>query len=346
MADRKTLCFYSRPSLFAAVMAAAVSGGIATTAISVFFPSQSRADVVDRIMVIVNEEIITLSDVADFEKRLKTGGLVDDQLVPDDATRQSLLKSNDALLKKLIDALLIDAEVKKQNLSVPFERVEQEVRTIAKRNGMQRDDLKNALLEKGVSFAVYQDFIKTGLLRQALVEKAVTSKIKISEDDVLASLIAGGLAADTQAFEYSIAHIYFLTSKSGGIDGAKSRAQQALTKLKQGVAFDRVAADFSEDPNFDVGGVLGTFKSGELAPELEKAMAKLSPGEWTDALPTSGGVHIVRMLKRRLIPDTRIEKEKDAARAKLGEKAFRRQYDIWLELLRSEASIRINNVSK
>ena len=75
-------------------------------------------------------------------------------------------------------------------------------------------------------------------------------------------------------------------------------------------------------------------------------MTKLSPGEWTDALPTSGGVHIVRMLKRRLIPDPRIEKEKDAARAKLGEKAFRRQYDIWLELLRSEASIRINNVSK
>jgi peptidyl-prolyl cis-trans isomerase SurA len=314
----------------------------ATLLFSTLAVSAFGSELVDKIVVIVNEEIITLSDVADFENRLKTGGLVDDQLVPDDATRQSLLKDRDLLVKKLIDARLIDAEVKKQNLTVPIERVEQEVRSIAKRNNMQRDDLKNALLEKGISFAVYQDFIKTGLERQSLVEKSVTSKIKISEDDVLAALIAEGRTSDTQAFEYSIAHIYFLSSKSGGVSGARARANQALEKLKSGSPFDRVAADFSEDPNFDVGGVLGTFKSGELAPELEKAIAKLAPGEWTEPLPTNGGLHIVRMIKRRLIPDPRIEKEKDAARARLGEKAFRRQYEIWLELLRSEASIRIN----
>ncbi len=315
---------------------------IALVLLTAFATSTFAAELVDRIVVIVNEEIITLSDVADFENRLKTGGLVDDQLVPDDATRQALLKDRDVLIKKLIDARLIDAEVKKQGLSVPIERVEQEVRAIAKRNNMQRDDLKNALLEKGISFAVYQDFIKTGLERQSLVEKSVTSKIKISEDDVLAALIADGRASDTQAFEYSIAHIYFLENKSGGIDGAKTRAAQAIERLKSGAPFDRVAADFSEDPNFEVGGVLGTFKSGELSNELEKSIGKLAPGEWTQPLPTSGGIHIVRMIKRRLIADPRIEKEKDATRARLGEKAFRRQYDIWLELLRSEASIRIN----
>ncbi len=302
----------------------------------------ASAELVDRIMVIVNEEIITLSDVADFETRLKTGGLVDDQLVPDDATRQALLKDRELLVKKLIDARLIDAEVKKQNLTVPFERVEQEVRSIAGRNKMQRDDLKNALLEKGINFATYQDFIKTGLERQSLVEKSVTSKIKISEDDVLAALIAEGKASDAQAFEYSIAHIYFLGNKSGGIEGARTRAAGALAKLKEGTPFDRVAADFSEDPNFDVGGDLGTVKSGELSADLEKAIAKLSPGEWTQPLPTAGGIHIVRMIRRRLIPDANLEKAKDLVRAKLGEKRFRDQYNNWLEQLRTEASIRIN----
>ncbi len=311
--------------------------------LSASFATTASAELVDKIMVIVNEEIITLSDVADFENRLKTGGLVDDQLVPDDATRQALLKDREALLKKLIDARLIDAEVKKQNLTVPFERVEQEVRNIASRNKMQRDDLKNALTEKGISFAVYQDFIKTGLERQSLVEKSVTSKIKISEDDVLAALIAEGRTSNTQAFEYSLAHILFLSSKSGGIAGARSRAEQALEKLKAGSAFDRVAADFSEDPNFDVGGVLPTTASHEMPKELEKAVAKLSPGEWTSQpLPIEGGLHIVRLIKRRLIPDPTIEKEKDAVRARIGERRFRDQYNNWLEQLRSEASIRIN----
>lgn len=305
--------------------------------------SATRAgDLVDEIAVIVNEEIIALSDIAEFQSKLKTGGLIDDQLVPDEATKQALIKDRDLAVKKLIDARLIDAEVKKQGLTIPIERVEQEIRAIAKKNRMERDDLKNALLERGTSFAAYQDFIKTGLERQSLVEKAVTSKIKISEDDVLAAMIAKGRASDSQAFEYSLAHIYFLNSKSGGADGARSRAQEALLKLKEGVPFDRVAADFSEDPNFDVGGVLGTFKTGELSPDLEKAIVKLAPGEWTQPLPAAGGVHIVRLIKRRLIPDPTTEREKDKTRAELGEARFRRQYDIWLDLLRSEASIRVN----
>lgn len=301
----------------------------------------AQAEVVDRILAIVNDDIITQSDVLDFERRLKNGGLVDDQLVPDEVTKQALLKDSAKLLQKVIDSRIIDSEVKKQGLSVPFERVEQEIRNIARRNNMSRDDLKNALQEKGIVFSIYQDFIKTGLERQALVEKSVTSKIKISEDDVLAALISEGKASETQAFEYTIAHILFLNKKAGA-EAAAAKAQQAYKKLKEGAAFDRVAADYSNDPDFEIGGMLGTFKSGELSKELETTAAKLSPGEWTLPLPTAGGLHIVRLVKRKLIPDPKLEKEKDRVRALLGEKLFRRQYDIWLEQLRSESFLRLN----
>jgi len=303
------------------------------------FPAQ--AEIIDRILAIVNDDIITQSDVVEFERRLKNGGLVDDQLVPDEATKQALLKDPAKLLQKVIDSRIIDSEVKKQGLSVPFERVEQEIRNIARRNNMSREDLKTALQDKGIVFSVYLDFIKTGLERQALVEKSVTSKIKISEDDVLAALISEGKASETQAFEYTIAHILFLNKKAGA-EAAAAKAQQAYKKLKEGAAFDRVAADYSNDPDFEIGGLLGTFKSGELSKELETTVAKLSPGEWTLPLPTSGGLHIVRLVKRKLIPDPKLEKEKDRVRAMLGEKLFRRQYDIWLEQLRSESFLRLN----
>ena len=328
-------------------MTSKLSGASLAFSICVSLASQftsapnAQAEVVDRILAIVNDDIITQSDVVDFERRLKNGGLVDDQLVPDEATKQALLKDSAKLLQKVIDSRIIDSEVKKQGLSVPFERVEQEIRNIARRNNMSRDDLKNALQEKGIVFSVYQDFIKTGLERQALVEKSVTSKIKISEDDVLAALISEGKASETQAFEYTIAHILFLNKKAGA-EAAAAKAQQAHKKLKEGAAFDRVAADYSNDPDFEIGGLLGTFKSGELSKELETTVAKLSPGEWTLPLPTTGGLHIVRLVKRKLIPDPKLEKEKDRVRALLGEKLFRRQYDIWLEQLRSESFLRLN----
>lgn len=299
---------------------------------------------VDRILAIVNDEIVTQSDLKSFVEKLKSGGLVDDQLVPDDATKQSLLKSESAALQKLIDARILDGEVRRQGLSIPVERVEQEIRSIAKRNRTNRDGLREALTGQGIDFAEYQDFLKTGLERQALVEKSVTSKIKISEDDVVAAFMAEGKSAESQAFEYSLAHILFLSSR-GGADAAKKRGAEALQKLKEGAPWDRVAADFSEDPGFELGGVLGTFKSGELSADLEKAIsqAKLSPGDYLpQLLPAQGGFHIVRLTRRKLIPDPKIEKEKDRIRGMLGERAFRRQYDAWLEQLRSEAFIRVN----
>lgn len=323
--------------------ASAILCSFAVMATMLALPSEARTPV-DRILAIVNDEIVTQSDLKAFSEKLKNGGLVDDQLVPDDATKQALMKSDDAALRKLIDARILDGEVRRQGLSIPVERVEQEIRNIAKRNRTNRDGLREALTAQGVDFAEYQEFLKTGLERQALVEKSVTSKIKISEDDVVAAFMAEGKSAESQAFEYTLAHILLLSSR-GGAEAAKKRGGEALQKLKDGAPWDRVAADFSEDPGFELGGVLGTFKSGELSPELEKAInnAKLSPGDYLpQLLPTEGGFHVVRMTRRKLIPDPKIEREKDRIRGLLGERAFRRQYDAWLEQLRVDAFIRIN----
>jgi peptidyl-prolyl cis-trans isomerase SurA len=321
-------------------MAMAVALVFAVSAIA-NVPS-ARAEIIERIVAIVNDDIITQSDVAKFTDRLKSGGLVDDLLVPDDNTRQSILKDSDKLLQKMIDAKLIDTEVKHQNLTVPIERVEQEIRSIAKQNNLTRDELKSALQERGMSFSQYQDFIKTGLERQQLIEKAITSRIKISEDDVVAAYSAESRDTNAkQSFEYTLAHIMFLNS-NGGPEGARARAENVLKRLKEGTSFDKVASEYSEDPGFESGGVLGTFKTGELNKELEDVVSHLSTGEISGVIPTKGGFHIVRVMKKRLIPDPNLEKEKEKIRARIYEAAYKKQFQTWLEQLRQEAFIRIN----
>ncbi|MES2964865.1 MAG: SurA N-terminal domain-containing protein, partial [Bdellovibrionota bacterium] len=248
----------------------------------------ARAETVERIVAIVNDEVITQSDINRYADRLKSGGLTDDLLIPDDATKQALIKDRAKLLQKMIDEKLIDSEVKKQSLSVPIEKVEQQIRTVAKNNGVSRDELKNALAERGIPFSEYQDFIKTGLERQGLVEKSITSRIKISEDDVMAQYVTERGASSEQAFEYTLAHLYFSTSK-GGATAAQARANDALGKLKSGTAFEKLAGEVSEDPAFEQGGALGVFKTGELQKELEGSVQKLQAGEHTNVLPTAGG---------------------------------------------------------
>jgi len=85
------------------------------------------------------------------------------------------------------------------------------------------------------------------------------------------------------------------------------------------------------------------FHTGELQKELDNAIQKLSPGEWTSVLPTAGGFHIVKVVKKKIIADPRTEKDRERIRADLYEKAFKRQLASWLEQLRQDAFIRIND---
>ncbi|MES2856133.1 MAG: peptidylprolyl isomerase [Bdellovibrionota bacterium] len=299
------------------------------------------AETVERIVAIVNDEIITQSDLQRYEDRLKGGGLTDDLLIPDEATKQALVKDREKILQKMIDERVIDSEVKKQSMSVTVERVEQEIRGIARKNGVGREELKAALQERGIAFSEYQDFIKTGLERQGLIERAITSRIKISEDDVMSAYASRGGSSGDQAYEYTLSHIVFLSSK-GGAAAAKARAQENLVRLKGGQSFERLAPDVSEDPAFEQGGLLGVFKTGEINKDLEKSIIGVPAGEITGVVAMQGGFQIVKVNKKRLIPDPRTEKERERIRAELYEKSFKRQLQNWLEQLRRDAFIRIN----
>lgn len=314
---------------------------LALFALFFFISGISHAEIIERIVAIVNDEPITLSDLHKFEDRLRKGTLIDDLLVPDEATKEALLKDRNLLLQKLIEEKIIDTEVKKQKLSVPIETVEQEIRAIARRNGFTREELKAVLQQQGVSFSEYQDFIKRGLERQNLIKSTVTSRVKISEDDVLAEYVARHGASGDQAFEYTISHIFFRAGPSSAAL-ARSRAESAYKRLRNGENFEKLAAEVSEDPAFEEGGLLGVFKTGELNKDLEAALKRLNAGEYTGVLPTSGGYHIVKLNKKRLIPDPRTEREREKIRAELYEKAHRRQFRLWLDNLRQEAFIRIN----
>ena len=305
------------------------------------FAQLSSADIIERIVAIINDEIITSTDVEKYDQKLRAGGLTDDLLIPGEAVKQELLKDRKKLLQTMIDEKIIDSEVKRQKLEVPIERVEQEVRSIAKRNDLNRDDLKKAVEDKGIKFSQYQDFIKTGLERHSLIDRAILSKIKISEDDVMAEYARIHGDSSDLNYEFTVAHILFLIEK-GGFAKAQERAALVLTKLKGGEDFDRLASEYSEDTNFSSGGLLGTFKTGEFSKELDGVVQKMNVGDTSRIVQTKAGLHILKLIKRKLIPDPKIEKAKDEIRGQLYDKAYKKQFQAWLEQVRNEAFIRLN----
>ena len=304
-----------------------------------FFTLSSSAKVVEGIVAIVNSEFITKSDVEDYKNKLKNGGLIDEAFLSIVDTKE-LLKNEKKLIDFLIDQKLLDSEVKAQNLSVPFERVEKEIRTISRANNVSRSQLKAALKEKGILFSDYQDFIKTSLERKSLIEKVITSKIKISDEDITSYYISHKGAQESVAFEYKIAHI--LTLIKNDPNRAKQKIQQALDELNKNIGFEDVAEKYSEDPNFADGGLLGTYKSGEMLSEIETTVKNLKVGSYSGIIKTKAGFHIVRLLKKTIVESPALSKEKERIRIELTKMEFQKRFKTWLADKRTSAFVRIN----
>lgn len=304
------------------------------------FSVSTYAQMVDRVVAVVNSEIVTDSDLKSFNKKVEQSGMIDDLLLF--GQNQGVLKNNrNVQLSYLISEKILDSEIKRLNLSVTLERVEQEIRDIAKRNGATRADLLNAIKAQGMSASDYQDFIKTRIERQSLIEQEISSKIRVSDEDVMAQFTKAHPNSDAGIPEFTLAHIVF-NSKKGGLEAAQKRAEAALTRLRGGESFETVAEQTSEDSNFANGGLLGTFKAGEFNREMELAIQGLQAGEISKVLPTRGGVHIVKVLSRRMISDPRFDAEKEKIRSQLFEVAFQKHFKSWLDAKREESFVRIN----
>ncbi|MGE3973129.1 MAG: peptidylprolyl isomerase [Bdellovibrionales bacterium] len=304
------------------------------------FSFATAGDVVERVIAIVNDDIILKTDVDRFAQRLKTGAIVDDLLSEDS---QGLLKDRKALIRHMVDEKVIDSEVKKKGLTVTIEQVEKEISKITSRNGINRTQLKEALKSQGTSFSEYQEFLKKRLERQSIIEQSVTSKIKISDEEISAYYLThrSGGATAKDSFEYKVSHILFMND-GGSFKNAERKAKQVLERIRSGESFETLASKYSEDPNFSSGGLLGTFKTGEFLKELESAAAKVEVGQVTGLVYTKTGIHILKLLDRRLIADPKLEGEKERIRQVLYQAAFKKQFSFWLDQKRRESFIRVN----
>lgn len=301
----------------------------------------ANREAVEGIVAIVNSEVITRSDVISFEQKLKNNGIIDDLLLAGESA-ETIKNSTDKQLQYLINEKILESEIKRLHLSVTIERVEQELRDIAKKNGISRADLNQAIKAQGMKFSDYQDFIKGRIERQSLVEQEITSKIRINDDDVMAEFSRQHPNSSAGIYEYTLSHIYFNPKKAGGLKAAEGRAQTALKKLQQGNSFESVAEQFSEDSQFSQGGILGTFKAGEFASEMESAVSNLDAGSYSNIVKLKNGLHILKLLSKRLVADPRFDKEKEKLRNQIYEKAFQKQLKNWIEQKREESFIRIS----
>ena len=313
-----------------------------------FLTTSASSKVIESIVAIVNDDIITHTNTLEYKKKLRGNQFLDDTLV---VNPSELLENPKMLITHMVDEKLMDTEVKKQNLSVTEERIEQEVQKIARSNRVSKRQLLQALKRENISFQDYKQFLKTKLERQALIERVIIPYIQISDEDIANyyyTRLQKGNSKKAPQFKYNIHHILFSwgSREQKDIQMAQSQANKAHSLLKSGTNFESLTEKYNKDKNPLIsGGSLGTFKSNELMVSFNAAVQSLKIGQFSQIVKGHNGFHVLRLTNKILIENPNLTKRRPEIHNALYQEAFRKRLSLWLDQKRHQSFIKINSRS-
>lgn len=301
-------------------------------------------NVTNAVAAIVNDEIITLHDVTrdaqpiigDAEKK---GTLTD-------ADRSRIRRST---LDRLIEKKLTEQKIRELNIKVTEEEIRQAIDDVRKQNNIPTQEaLVAALAGQGLSFDQYRSQLQEQIEKLKLVSMEVRAKVQVGESE-MREYYAANLATYKEEESFRARHIFFKTGAKATAEELKRSKTTALAVLadaRSGKDFAELAKSFSEDPAARKdGGDLGSFKKGDMQPELEKTILALKPEEISDLVTTPIGFHIIKLESKTAGATKPFESVKAEIEEILYRKKSEERFSQWAKDLRGKASVEIRDLN-
>jgi len=295
--------------------------------------------VVDRVVAVVNQEIIILSEVEKWVSPLREQIITEDRL----ERREQLQAVYRNVLERLIDEKLIDQEVKKNGIKISSKEVEATVEEVKRRNAATQEDLEKALAVEGLTIEVYKKQIEKGLQRKKLINWSVKIETKIGEKE-LRDFYQKNIDRYRPNESYRPGHILFVVPKEATpeeVKEIKKKCQVVFEKIKGGDDFGEMAVLYSQDASNKDRGDLGYFKKGELFPALEKEALRLKVGEVSGIVRTEFGFHIIKLLDRKGVEPLPFEEVQERILADYYEREMEKAFKQYLSTLKEKSIIEI-----
>lgn len=288
----------------------------------------SERTLLDRVVAVVNDEVITASDVNSAA-----------QGQPGDGLDTQAIKTQ--VLDQLIQESLISQEVEKAAIVVTEPKVDAAIQDILRQNGMTEEQLMQALSTRGMSEGAYRSEVKDQLERLEVINMKVRAKVSIP-DAAVREAYEAQIRKEGKQTLVSIRHLFFAwtAEANDAVKGQKlALAQAARKRVTGGEPFHLVAMEVSEGPTAKDGGSLGEIQEDALMPELSSTVKELTVEEISQPIVTSTGVHVVKLDSRRASAGEDFETAKAKIHQQLYQKAMQRQMKLWVDELRAQGTV-------
>jgi len=254
-----------------------------------------RAAFVDRIVAVVNKEVITASELTE---RI---GFAELQL-----RRQKIALPERALLERqMLERLILDkAQVQlaaETGLRVDELQLDRAVQRIAESNNVTLAEFRRRLEADGMPFDKFRADVRQQILQQRLREREVDERVQVSESEI-DIFMEENKAAAAGAQEYNAAHVLVRIPEQAGperIAQARARAEKARADALAGGEFARIAASASDAGDALQGGALGWRSLARLPELFADALKTMKAGEVSAVLRSPAGFHVVKLIELR-----------------------------------------------
>jgi len=302
--------------------------------------SLGEARIVERIVAVVNREIVLLSELTEqlrpWEKQLKQ--------IKDPASRK---KKREEVMRKFLDRIigykLVEQEARKLKLTISEAQLEAALKNIMKRNNLTLEQLKAALKQDGKTLQAYKEtFLRKELVRAQVINVRVKSRVSVSEDEIRAKYQKNmrELGVETKVRARHIFVHITNTASEKSVAERKAHANALLKELKAGADFIKLAKEKSEDPVTRTdGGDLGYFARGTLPPHVEDVLFAMKKGEVKGPLRTSRGFHIIRLEDRKDSSARPLEDVRNQLYSQLMTEKMEKATQGWLNELRKRSHV-------
>ena len=275
-----------RAVLGAALLFAAVVG--------VLIQSQSpaRGQEIMRIAAVVNDEVISIYDLAArvnivvASSNLRDAPELRRQIAPQ-------------VLRTLVDEYLQIQEATRLDIAVTDRDVEFTIDRIEQGRGMGVGGLEKFIRTHRLDREALLAQIRAEIAWTKLIRRRLNTAISVGEDEIDEALAR--LESSRGQPEYRVAEIFLSIGSTAQEREIMKTAENLLTQLRQGAEFRGIARQFSQSATSAVGGDIGWVIIGQLPAEIDAILPAMAPGDISDVVRTFDGVHIVTLIDRRTV---------------------------------------------
>ncbi len=244
-----------------------------------------------RIAATVNDEIISTYDV---EQRVNlfifsTGA---------EANPQAIARFRQQALRQLIDETLELQEASRWELTVSPEEIEGTVSDIAGRNNMTSSQLIELLRERNVNPQTLFAQMRADIAWNKLVGGLYAGQVSVSEEEI--DFVLDRISRSINQPEYDVSEIFLPVDSPDQDEQVRQNAERLVAQIRRGASFPAVARQFSQSPSAAAGGDLGWVQDGQLPDELNDMLRRLTPGQFSLPVRSTGGYYVLALRDRRI----------------------------------------------